>query len=332
MRLVQLDSAKVRGGGGKDDPLELNTRAMPPFAALRAFEAVGRLGGVRRAAQALSLDHAVVSRHLRALEEWAGVPLVNRLHGGALLTEEGMHYHARISSAIADIVRASADLTRRGESPTLNIWCAPDFAFRWLTAPLAGFRAENSHLDVELHPADRAPDLSRHEADADIRYVPLSQIEQAVPAGVQCLELARPRVMALASPTVVPSRTLQPRDVLSLPLLHEANDSQWLAWFTAHGVKVEGRIPGPRLWHAHVTLHAARRGQGITLGNHFLLDNDLNTGRLVELVSPSDGFPPIILGGYFLFARRDRWRTDAISRFRTWLARAMAEHSQSEPS
>ena len=54
-------------------------KALPPFATLRAFEAVGTLRGIRRAAQALKLDHAVVSRHIRSLEEWAGVRLVERV-------------------------------------------------------------------------------------------------------------------------------------------------------------------------------------------------------------------------------------------------------------
>jgi DNA-binding transcriptional LysR family regulator len=315
----------------EDIAFKVNTRAMPPFAALRAFDAIGRLGGVRRAAQALSLDHAVVSRHLRTLENWAGVPLVNRAHRGALLTEDGVRYHARISAAIADIVRASDDLTHRGQTDRFSIWCAPDFAFRWLTAPLAGFRSENNSLEVELHPADRPPDFSRHEADADIRYVPLAEMEQAAPDGVRCLELARPRVMALISPSLLPSEPLQPQDLLNLPLLHESDDSQWLAWFAAHGVKVDGRIPGTRLWQGHVTLHAARRGQGVTLGNHFLLDNDLKTGRLVELLSPAEGYAPVYLGAYVLFARRDRWQSEPVVRFRSWLARVIAAHRQAMP-
>ena len=50
--------------------------AIPPFAALRAFDAIARLGGVRKAAEMLSLDHAVVSRHLRAIEAWTGTTLI----------------------------------------------------------------------------------------------------------------------------------------------------------------------------------------------------------------------------------------------------------------
>src|SRR3546814_16045548 len=45
---------------------------LPSMAALLAFEAVGRRGGIRRAAKELMIDQAVVSRHVRALEGWTG--------------------------------------------------------------------------------------------------------------------------------------------------------------------------------------------------------------------------------------------------------------------
>src|SRR6185369_1644971 len=48
-----------------------SSKTLPPLARLRAFEAVGRLSGIRKAAQELCVDHAVICRHLRSLEEWA---------------------------------------------------------------------------------------------------------------------------------------------------------------------------------------------------------------------------------------------------------------------
>ena len=68
-------------------------RLLPPLAALRAFEAVGRLGGIRRAAKELTIDHAVVSRHIRSLEAWVGVQLLVRSSTGYTLTEPGELYH-----------------------------------------------------------------------------------------------------------------------------------------------------------------------------------------------------------------------------------------------
>lgn len=94
----------------------LSRRALPPFETLRAFDAIARLGGVRKAAQYLCRDHAVVSRHLRAIEDWTGTKLIQRTAAGSVLTEDGMRYHRDIASALDIIARATADLISRGDN------------------------------------------------------------------------------------------------------------------------------------------------------------------------------------------------------------------------
>ncbi|WP_206606456.1 LysR family transcriptional regulator [Steroidobacter cummioxidans] len=92
----------------------LSRRALPPFETLRAFDAIARLGGVRKAAQYLCRDHAVVSRHLRAIEDWTGTKLIQRTPAGSVLTEDGIRYHRDIASALELIARATVDLIKRG--------------------------------------------------------------------------------------------------------------------------------------------------------------------------------------------------------------------------
>jgi len=50
----------------------------PPLAALRAFEAVARLGSLSRAAVELHVTKSAVSHQLRALEADLGVSLLRR--------------------------------------------------------------------------------------------------------------------------------------------------------------------------------------------------------------------------------------------------------------
>ncbi|MET0533854.1 MAG: LysR family transcriptional regulator [Steroidobacter sp.] len=98
-----------------DAPELLSRRVLPPFETLRAFDAIARLGGVRKAAQYLRRDHGVVSRHLRTIEDWTGTQLIRRSATGSVLTEDGERYHRDISSALEIIARATADLINRGE-------------------------------------------------------------------------------------------------------------------------------------------------------------------------------------------------------------------------
>lgn len=301
------------------------TRPLPAFATIRAFEAVGRLSGVRRAALALRLDHAVVSRHVRTLEEWAGVRLIHRVDGKTVLTEEGARYHARVSAALAELHDASNDLLLSNDQFGLRIWCVPGFALHWLIPRLSEFQNANPNISLELRPTDHSPDFSHYEANVDIRYLQDAELAQTLVSGVRCSEIARPPVFAVASPKYAARfpNIQTAADLLGVSLLHEANESQWQAWFAEHGVPTNDvLLAGPRFWHAHMTLEAARRGQGVALTNPFLARDDLRASRLVR-------FPPtlaeeVTLGSYVFLARADRWQRSSIVRFRLWLKNAAA--------
>ncbi len=302
-------------------------KPLPPLTTLRAFEAVGTLRGVRRAAQALSLDHAVVSRHVRSLEEWAGVRLVERVRGITTLTEHGARFHARIAAALREISDAAAELDVRARDQHLQIWSVPGFASQWLTRHLVSFRSASPAIEIDIHPTDHGPDFARYEADIDIRYMAGSRTFSAavVQDGVRRIELARPFVYAVASPECAAGiRARTAAGLLDAPLLHEESDSQWRAWFAAHQVQVSGTIKGPRMWHADVAIEAARRGQGVALANPFLLGDDLTSGRLVNLVPPLAPDRGVTLGAYVLCARADSWQSPHVAQFRTWIKKAIA--------
>jgi DNA-binding transcriptional LysR family regulator len=302
-------------------------KGVPPFAALRAFEAVGRLAGIRRAAQALQTDHAVVSRQLRTLEDWTGVRLINRLQSGSLLTEQGRRYHVRIATAFAEIVDATHELLHEQGKHMLSLWCAPGFASEWLTPRLGSFQAAHPDIDLELHPTASSPDFTRYEADADIHFAYGPSQPDGVVQGVRQFEILRPAWIPVASPAraALLGEVRSPADLLRAPLLHEEDDGDWRAWFTSHGVKLNAALPGPRLWQAHLTADAARRGQGVALSNPFLLGDDLLQGRLMALTPQADQDRPVFLGSYVLAARADRWQGSAIIRFRNWLRAAIGE-------
>jgi DNA-binding transcriptional LysR family regulator len=300
-------------------------RSVPSFAMLRAFDAFGRAGGIRKAAAMLGVDHAVVSRHLASLEAFVGTALVDRANGRRALTNDGAEYHRRIAAAFDEIAVAT-QLLRKREDHQLLIWCSPGFAFHWLSPRLAQFLDEDSPIAVELRPMDYGPDFAINEADGDIRYVRGG--DAAPPPGCRWIELASPQVYPVASrgfADAVQSRLHAARDMLAMRLLHEESDAEWRMWFEGQGLALSpASIPGPRLWHAHVMLDAARSGQGIALANDFLARNDLRSGQLVRVEPDSEPFAPAILGGYRFTARADRWNNSVVARFRNWLAQSTA--------
>lgn len=298
----------------------IERKFLPSMAALLAFEAVGRLGGVRRAAKELMIDHAVVSRHVHALEAWTGIKLLERDGTSAYrLTALGLAYHAHIDEAIRNIASATSTLMTGEEKRRLCLWCIPGFA-SWLSDRIGDFVRVNSEVDVEFRPSDTAADFRDRDIDADIRYVH-DWDELSLPRTVVRMEFARPMVLPVVSAHLAADlpRVESAADVMNLPLLHEDNDLEWRHWFMEQGVSPPERLPGTRLWHAPLALAAARAGHGVALSNCLLLGDDLEAGRLVE-VKPGEGaFAPVRFGAYTFIAPRNRWTTAPVKHFRHWL-------------
>ena len=293
---------------------------LPPFAALRAFDQVGRTGGIRKAAEALGVSHAIVSRHIAGLEELLGVALLTRKTGA--LTEAGRAYHARITAAIAEIAAATqAARPLRGDG--LTIWCSPGFALHWLTRHLPEFSAGRQRPMIDLRSTDIEPDFDRQEADGDIRYH--YDGAPAAAKAVRIEELARPPVFPVAAPQLLTRPVTTLADLRALPLIQESSDSEWLLWLRAQG-DTTGQLPPhvARYGQSHLALAAARAGQGVALANHFLAAEDLAAGRLVRVVPTGQPLRPVALGAYVFRCARARARDPQIERFRSWLRAAVA--------
>ena len=302
-------------------------KALPPFEALRAFDAVARLGGVRRAAHALARDHAVISRHLRAIEAWTGATLIERTAAGVVLTADGARYHKQIASAMDSVARATLDLMRRGDYRRLHVQSIPGFALHWLSKRLGEFEKKYPNIDLELKPTDRGPEVLPNEADVEIQFIATYQMTTDTPAELRSVDLVTIPIVAVASREYVAGaqQIETPADLLCHKLLHEESYDRWGNWLAAHGIDEDLDLTGPLLWHGHLTLEAARHGRGIALTNHLIAADDLDTGRLLEIGRGISSFQPRTLGTYKLVARNDRWDAPLIRRFREWLRAALAD-------
>lgn len=312
----------------------LSRRALPPFETLRAFDAIARLGGVRKAAQYLCRDHAVVSRHLRAIEDWTGTKLIQRTSAGSVLTDDGVRYHRDIASALDIIARATVDLIKRGDNRCLHIRCTPGFALHWLSGRLGDFENSNPSLDVELQPADRSPELLSPDTDIEIRFVGAYRPPVQLPPHLRGVEIARVPIIAVASRSYLDSAAplREPCDLLKHQLLHEQDSDGWRRWLAASGVTEEGELPGPLLWQGHLTLEGARFGRGIALTNSLIANEDIGAGRLVDVGHQRPAFATQ-MGIYHFIARADRWQSRVVERFRHWLTATIAkEHPELVPA
>ena len=295
--------------------------SMPPFGALRAFDAVARLGGVRKAAQGMQRDRSVISRHIRSLEAWIGATLVERTSSGTKLTKDGKIYHHQITKAIELIASATTELMQFHAHHPLQIWCMPGFALLWLNSRLANFEQIYSDLNVEVRPTNMSPNLDVSDADVDIRFIASYEKGFHLAPNVRSLELAAPALIAVASPEYLDNNKAitSPNDLLDHHLLHEEDFTDWREWLSANGTIVKDKLTGPLLWQGHLTLDAAKYGRGVALSNSLIIKDELENGQLIHVGADNPSFANNITGSYLFMAREDRWDWLPIRNFRTWL-------------
>jgi len=297
-------------------------RHLPPLIALRAFDAVGTMGGIGAAALALNVSPTVVSRHLGNLEERLGERLVEPKGRSIALTDAGARFHAEIAKAFDLIDEATKKLTQPRKAP-LRLWCSPGIAVMRLLPRLPELEARLPDFAIHLHPTLASPDWKRDEADAEIFY---ALAARPTCEGVTETELARPRVMPVASPALVGRLNRGAEDIELLyeaPWIHELSGDEWRIWLQSAGLSIDARAEwrlegGVRLWHAHLAIGAAELGQGVALANEFLVEEQLASGRLVEI-----GRTDVQLGTYGLASPRAAAETAGSRALRAWLAEAL---------
>ncbi|MFT4075766.1 MAG: LysR substrate-binding domain-containing protein [Asticcacaulis sp.] len=314
-----MDRSAVDAGTTGYSPPSRTT--IPPFEALRAFDAMARLGGIRNAARNLGRDHAVISRHLKTLEQWTGAKLIERTPTGVVLTEDGLRYHKQIATAMDAIAASTVDLMRSGLHNHLYVSCSPGFALHWMSRRIGIFEKLNPDVEIELRPSDHGQDTRFFEADVEIRFIPCYRPQAPSAVGVRWQEIITVPIVAVASPEYLDDKPpiVCPSDLIGHRLLHEHDFNGWAQWLVAHGVYDDFDLTGTRLWQGHLTLDAALCGRGIALMNYLVADNFIKSGQLVEIGKGCPQFQTPTEGKYFIFTRSDRWDQPLIRRYRRWL-------------
>lgn len=284
---------------------------LPPLVALRAFEVVGKSRSIRQAAAYLSVDHTVVSRHIRNLESWLGIILIERSASGILLTPQGTRYFERISDALRSIAVATHELNPLGLNGELRIWCVAGLAVGWLIPRLRELQALLPHVQIALRPTRDRPNLAHEEAHIEIRYGSRGE------RGIREFELAVPKVFPVASPDYLAGKP-RPADIADLTrmvLIHENTQEHWRSWLNNSGCNAADlELQGPRVWDANVALEAAIAGAGVALTNDLIAGPAMARGALSQIL-PSN----IQLEPYVFHVPADNWNRPVIVKFREWL-------------
>lgn len=287
---------------------------LPSLTALRAFEAVGRLGSFTQAASELNVTQAAVSHQVRVLEQQLGLVLLTRSTRKIALTAQGARLLEPTSAAFAQLAAAVADV-RAGER-SLAISTTPGFGARWLAPRLGRFAVRHPDWEITVRHTTQPLDLEREGLLASIRW-------GAGDWPGLVAELITPvSLVAMASPELIKALEIrQPADLTRATLLHDEDQSEWLEWLLSAGLNPDQARRGLIFDDENALIEAALEGQGVALLSPELVGLALQEGWLIRLFAKA----PTRDSGYYLVYLKARQEDPRLQAFRTFVLAEGAE-------
>lgn len=274
---------------------------MDRFLEMQTFTAVVDAGSFVKAADALAISKAAVSRYVVDMETRLGVRLLHRTTRRLSLTDEGQIFYARSKELLAGLAEAEAEITSRNEAASGLLKINAPFTFGVLhLAPLwGGFMAQHPQVQLEVTLADRLVDLVEEGYDVAIRIASLEN------STLVSKRLASTRMVLCASPQYLklhgtPTHPRELADHAVISYSYWSTKDEWHFTGPQGVVRVKTK-PCMHTNNGDTCRVAALDSQGIILQPSFMVSGDLAAGTLVELMPE---FRSMELGIYAVYPTR----------------------------
>lgn len=264
-------------------------KPLPPLNALRAFEATARLLSVTEAASELHVTPPAISHQLKALEDYIGFPLFQRLHKGITLTEKGETYFFRIARQLSNIARATDAIIGDSSVPRLTLAVPPHFFTGWIVPRLPKLIPKNLLANVRFVDTVRKIKFDTEGIDAQIAW------GSAGWSGLISELLIDDKVCVACSPGFLdqhgPISSLQ--DLTDVPLIYtEGRPIDWELVLEQAGIERSASARSLTFIRPLPAVEAARSGLGVAITSHVCIADLIEAGELVipfdaQIRSPS---------------------------------------------
>jgi DNA-binding transcriptional LysR family regulator len=254
------------------------------FTGMAVFAKVVESSSFAAAARHFDMSPAMVSKHIRTLEERLGVRLLNRTTRRVSATEVGQNYYERclrILNELEDAERAAGDLEAAPRG-LLRVTSSVSFGAHQLAPAIADYLVAYPDVSIDLSLHDNYIDLLEERIDVAIRLGQLSD------SSLIAKKLYAVEMVLCASPGYLAANGTPhtPRDLVKSNCLIYTYATPRMWTFTdpngkAEVIRVSGRLSANS---GDPLLALALKGAGILLGPDYLVANDLNAGRLVRLL------------------------------------------------
>jgi LysR family transcriptional regulator, glycine cleavage system transcriptional activator len=312
---------------------------VPPLAALRAFEAAGRLLSFTAAGDELGVTQSAISRQIGILEDHLHARLFKRLARAVSLTDVGEAYLRAVTHGFTHIEEATRAVTGRTERRVLTLSCLPTLAVSWVMPRLARFSGEHRGVEIRLTTSIHSADLRRGTTDIAIRVgsptrsatkgrprIDLKMTEQT--AGLSFDYLFPDVLVPVCAPALLKHGAPLARtaDLRHHTIIHNATRPHaWADWLLKLGAPRVTPKSELSFGHFFMGIQAASEARGVALVPLILVIEALRAESLVipfRAAVESDG-------AYYLLCRRDDQLRPEYQLLRGWLLRE-AQRSRKE--
>jgi DNA-binding transcriptional LysR family regulator len=262
------------------------------LASIELFCRAAEAGSFTAAAESLGLTPAAVSRSVARLEQRLGVRLFARTTRQVALTDEGRLYHAHCTQALAQLQEAAQALSGRQAVPQglLRISLPTTYAHHRVLPVLPRFQARHPGVQIELQIANRNVDFVDDGYDVAVRG------GEPRDSRLVARKLEDASFGVFASPAYL-RRHGRPKTPHELPA-HRCiqfvmpSTGRPLPWlFVDRGREIDVEVaPSLRVIDDVLgCLGHARAGGGLCQTYHFVAQEAVARGELVELLQPYAG-------------------------------------------
>lgn len=297
---------------------------MPPLNALKAFDAVARLGSMTKAATALNIAPSSVTQHIRNLEDHIGADLFDRQANAIALNARGCAYAEKVRQAFDTIQGATGAIATDIGNDPVRISCVPTLAGAWLAEQLAIVEAEFPGVAIRCDFSPVPVDFDSDEIDLAIRY------GSGEYPGADAHPLHTDRIAPVCTPQTA-HMLITPEDLLQITRLDSAESapdgrSLWAYWAAqAFGEDLATQMGNSAQWSlqsSSFTLEVLEATPSVAILEHSVAQAKIATG---ELVAPFGEWVPAPFNYYIVSSKRRPLRP-AAKRLKALVKRNAKQH------
>jgi DNA-binding transcriptional LysR family regulator len=278
------------------------------FRQLKAFTLVAHLGNFTRAAEHLHITQAGLSVMMRELEKQLGTRMFDRTTRAVTLSPAGARFLPSALSALAELERASAEITNIGNEQrrTLRIAATPVVSSSLMPSVFGSFRKTQPDVDIQLADCEmRRVNTLVESGDVDIGLGLLLEHTSGIDRTLLC-SFQLMRVGAIGECGPVPWSSLQDMPMVCLPV---GNPIQRLV--DLHLPKpTHPEPPRPRFSHVDTIIAMVAAGMGTAVLPTFAMNAcqryDVRTGLLCD---------PAVSVGFYSITRQGSARSALMQEF-----------------